>query len=156
MVNQWVTKFDPPLRERECARVCVCMCVCVCVCGNFSEYVSYKLALYHTKKWRVQVGITNATGDVCYHLAESFASGEILGSAVDIDLALYEFTHIKSEMNLYTTEHDDTTLDGIAMELTDLAYPLLTTVTPTASAEVAFAGCCTIVLLDEVGCGRTR
>ena len=95
--------------------------------------------------------ITNGEGDVCYHLAKSFANGDILGPCIDVDLALYEHppSCSESETQLYEVEHDDTVLDGVAMELTDLAYPLLTTVTPTACAEAAFAGCCTIVLLDE-------
>ena len=95
--------------------------------------------------------ITNGEGDVCYHLAKSFANGDILGPCIDVDLALYEHppSGSESETQLYEVEHDDTVLDGVAMELTDLAYPLLTTVTPTACAEAAFAGCCTIVLLDE-------
>ena len=88
---------------------------------------------------------------MCYHLAKSFANGDILGPGIDVDLALYEHapSGSESETQLYEVEHDDTVLDGVAMELTDLAYPLLTTVTPTACAEAAFAGCCTIVLLDE-------
>ena len=90
---------------------------------------------------------------MCYHLAESFASGKILGSSVEIDLVLHEYARTKSLMDLYTGEHDETMLDGVVMELTDLACPLLTTVTPTADARAAFADCCTIVLLDEVSGG---
>jgi len=90
---------------------------------------------------------------VCYHLAESFASGKILGPGVEIDLVLHEYARTKSLMDLYTAEHEETTLDGVVMEMTDLACPLLTTVTPTTNARVAFADCCTIVLLDEVSGG---
>ena len=99
--------------------------------------------------------ITNGEGDVCYHLAKSFANGEILGPEIDVDIALYEHARSGSEteIQLYETDHDDTVLDGVAMELTDLAYPLLATVTPTACDELAFTGCCTIVLLDEASIG---
>ena len=76
----------------------------------------------------VQVTVTGAAGQIGYALLFRIASGELLGPDQPVVLRLLE---IEPAMKA---------LEGVAMELEDCAYPLLTDMVLTHKAEEAFDG----------------
>ena len=76
----------------------------------------------------VRVTVTGAAGQISYALLFRIASGEMLGAHQPVILQLLE---IPSAMKA---------LMGVAMELDDCAFPLLSEVICTDSAEEAFKG----------------
>ncbi|HEU4751218.1 MAG TPA: malate dehydrogenase [Acidimicrobiia bacterium] len=74
-----------------------------------------------------RVTVTGAAGQIGYSLVFRIASGEMLGPDQPVILQLLEIPQaLKS-------------LEGVAMELEDCAFPLLAGIVPTADAEEAFA-----------------
>src|SRR3982074_1878650 len=86
----------------------------------------------------VHVTVTGAAGQIGYALLFRIASGELLGPDQPIVLRLLE---IEPAMKA---------LEGVAMELDDCAYPLLTDMVLTHKAEEAFDGTNWAMLVGSV------
>jgi len=76
----------------------------------------------------VQVTVTGAAGNVAYPLLFRIASGELFGPETPVVLRLLEI------------EPAMAALEGVAMELDDCAFPLLSDLVLTAKPEEAFDG----------------
>ena len=76
----------------------------------------------------IRVAVTGAAGQVGYALLFRIASGQLLGRETPITLRLIDI------------EAALPSLEGVAMELEDCAFPLLSGVEITASAKVGFDG----------------
>jgi len=82
----------------------------------------------HTTKAPVRVAVTGAAGQIGYALLFRIASGEMLGKDQPVILQLLELTpSLKS-------------LEGVAMELNDCAFPLLRGIVQTDDTKKAFEG----------------
>ncbi len=77
-------------------------------------------------KKSVSIAVTGAAGQIGYALLFRIASGEMFGKETDVHLRLLEL------------EAALPALKGVVMELEDCAFPLLKSVTPTASLAEAF------------------
>jgi len=77
-------------------------------------------------KKRAKVAISGAAGNIGYALLFRIASGEMPGQDVEIELQLLEIEPVLG------------TLEGIAMELKDCAFPLLKKISITSDANEAF------------------
>lgn len=86
----------------------------------------------------VSVTITGAAGQIGYSLLFRIASGEAFGKDQPVALRLLE---IEPAMKA---------LDGVAMELDDCAFPLLTSITTTSDLKTAFDGTDTALLVGSV------
>jgi malate dehydrogenase len=86
----------------------------------------------------IQVTVTGAAGQIGYALLFRIASGELLGPDQPIVLRLLE---IEPAMKA---------LEGVAMELDDCAFPLLTDMVLTHKAEEAFDGTSWALLVGSV------
>jgi malate dehydrogenase len=76
----------------------------------------------------VRVAVTGAAGQIGYALVFRIASGQMFGPDRPVELRLLEITPALPA------------LEGVAMELDDCAFPLLSGIELTDSAETAFAG----------------
>ena len=76
----------------------------------------------------VRVAVTGAAGQIGYSLLFRIASGAMLGPDTPVHLQLLEIPPALPA------------LEGVAMELDDCAFPLLTGITRTDQPEVAFEG----------------
>jgi malate dehydrogenase len=76
----------------------------------------------------VRVAVTGAAGQIGYSLLFRIASGALLGPDTPVHLQLLEIPPALPA------------LEGVAMELDDCAFPLLTGITRTDQPEVAFDG----------------
>src|SRR3990167_5163554 len=76
-------------------------------------------------KKRVRVAITGAAGQIGYALIFRIASGQMLGPDTEV------------ELNLLELEQALPSLKGVAMELSDCAFPLLKNVVTTSDVNVA-------------------
>jgi malate dehydrogenase len=74
----------------------------------------------------LRVAVTGAGGQIAYNLLFSIASGEMLGSEQPVSLHLLEIPAVLDS------------LQGVAMELEDCAFPLLRDIVVTSDAETAF------------------
>jgi malate dehydrogenase len=81
-----------------------------------------------TRRPPVHVTVTGAAGQVGYALVFRIASGQLLGPDTPIVLRLLDIEPALPALN------------GVAMELDDCAFPLLSDIVVTADAEVAFDG----------------
>src|SRR5712692_3422239 len=86
----------------------------------------------------VHVAVTGAAGQIGYALLFRIASGQMLGPDQPIVLHLLE---IEPAMKA---------LEGVAMELDDCAYPLLSDIILTSNAEKAFDGVSWALLVGSV------
>ncbi|HZK31511.1 MAG TPA: malate dehydrogenase [Corynebacterium sp.] len=75
-----------------------------------------------------KITVTGAAGNIAYSLLWSIAAGEVYGPDTRIDLSLLEIPEAVGAA------------EGVAMELSDSAFPLLNSVTVTDSAVTAFEG----------------
>jgi malate dehydrogenase len=80
-------------------------------------------------KQPLNVAITGAAGQIGYALAFRVASGAMLGADQPINLHLLEITPALSSLN------------GVAMELNDCAFPTLNKIVTSDDAKVAFRDC---------------
>ena len=96
----------------------------------------------------VRVAVTGAAGNIGYALLFRIASGEMLGKDQPIILQLLEIP----------AEGPQKALKGVAMELEDCAFPLLTDMVLTDNAETAFkdASWCLLVGSKPRGPGMER
>jgi len=76
----------------------------------------------------VVVVITGGAGQIAYSLVPYFCNGYVLGPDQKVELHLLDIPPAA------------TALSGVAMEIEDLAYPLVSKVVATTSPEEAFAG----------------
>ena len=76
----------------------------------------------------VRVTVTGAAGQIGYALVFRIASGQMFGPDTPVELRLLEITPALPA------------LEGVAMELNDCAFPLLSGIVMTDSAEQAFDG----------------
>jgi malate dehydrogenase len=86
----------------------------------------------------VHVTVTGAAGQIGYALVFRIAAGELLGPDQPIVLRMLE---IEPAMK---------SLEGVAMELDDCAFPLLSGMVLTSKAEEAFDGCTWALLVGSV------
>jgi len=86
----------------------------------------------------VHVTVTGAAGQIGYALVFRIAAGELLGPDQPIVLRMLE---IEPAMK---------SLEGVAMELDDCAFPLLSGMVLTSQAEEAFDGCNWALLVGSV------
>jgi len=86
----------------------------------------------------LHVTVTGAAGQIGYALAFRIASGQLLGPDQPIVLRMLE---IEPAMK---------SLQGVAMELDDCAFPLLHDMVLTSKAEEAFDGCSWALLVGSV------
>ena len=77
----------------------------------------------------LNVAITGAAGQIGYALAFRVASGQLLGPEQPVNLHLLEITPALQALN------------GVVMELSDCAFPLLNKVVASDDAKVAFRDC---------------
>lgn len=87
---------------------------------------------------RVKVAITGAAGQIGYALLFRIASGQMFGPETEVDLSLIEI------------EPALPTLNGVAMELDDCAFPLLRSVTCTSELKAGMDGVNWAVLVGAV------
>jgi malate dehydrogenase len=99
-------------------------------------------------KQPIRVAVTGAAGNIGYALLFRIASGEMLGKDQPIILQLLEIP----------VEGPQKALKGVAMELEDCAFPLLTDMVLTGDANVAFkdANWCLLVGSKPRGPGMER
>lgn len=90
-----------------------------------------------TKK-RVRVAVTGAAGQIGYALLFRIASGQMFGNDTDV------------ELNLLELEPALPSLEGVAMELDDCAFPLLKRIVCTADLKTAMDGINWAVLVGSV------
>src|SRR5579872_487292 len=83
----------------------------------------------YAMKPALNVAITGAAGQIGYALAFRVASGQLLGPEQPVNLHLLEITPALQ------------TLNGVVMELSDCAFPLLNRAVATDDAKVAFRDC---------------
>nr|CAB3263710.1 putative malate dehydrogenase 1B [Phallusia mammillata] len=81
--------------------------------------------------------IVNASNPVAYHLIPSVASGKIYGPDTEISVRLFD-SPIRAKA-----------LEGIAMEIQDLAFPLLRKVTVCEDLNEAFKDASAVIFLDS-------
>ncbi len=89
-------------------------------------------------KKSVKIAITGAAGHIGYAVLFRIASGEMFGLDTAIDLSLLEI------------EAALPSLQGVVMELEDCAFPLLSSVTPTADPKIAFKDADWALLIGSV------
>jgi malate dehydrogenase len=96
----------------------------------------------------IRVAVTGAAGNIGYALLFRIASGEMLGRDQPVILQLLEIP----------AEGPQKALKGVAMELEDCAFPLLTDMVLTDNAETAFkdANWCLLVGSKPRGPGMER
>jgi malate dehydrogenase len=76
----------------------------------------------------VKVVVTGAAGQIGYAILFRIASGQMLGPDTPVELRMLEVPQARGA------------LDGVAMELDDCAFPLLTNIVATDDPNVAFDG----------------
>lgn len=90
-----------------------------------------------TKK-RLKVAVTGAAGQIGYALLFRIASGQMFGPDTEVELQLIEL------------EAAQVALNGVAMELDDCAFPLLSKITCTSDLQVGFKDANWAVLVGSV------
>ncbi|KAL4229100.1 putative malate dehydrogenase 1B [Mactra antiquata] len=90
----------------------------------------------------LNVCITNASSGVCYSLLDSLCKGDVLGKDVELVIKLFD------------NESKKEYLEGVAMEICDLAYGLSRGVKVETNAKDAFKDCSAIILLDDIPQGE--
>ena len=86
----------------------------------------------------VTVAVTGAAGQIGYALVFRIASGQMFGPSTSVELRLLEL------------EAALPSLEGVAMELEDCAFPLLRSVITTSDADEAFRGANWALLVGAV------
>jgi malate dehydrogenase len=90
------------------------------------------------KRKKVRVAITGAAGQIGYAALFRIASGQMFGHDVDV------------ELNLLELEPALPSLEGVAMELDDCAFPLLKRIVCTSDMNQAMAGVNWALLIGSV------
>lgn len=90
------------------------------------------------KKTRVRVAVTGAAGQIGYATIFRIASGQMFGE------------HVEVELNLLELEQALPSLEGVAMELDDCAFPLLKRIVCTSDMNQAMDGVNWALLVGSV------
>ena len=93
---------------------------------------------FKAKSKPLRVCITNASSQVCYSLLNSVGRGEVFGADKELIIRLYDCSE-NTEM-----------LEGLKMELEDLALGLVRGIELVTDLKTAFENCDAILLLDEI------
>jgi malate dehydrogenase len=93
-------------------------------------------------KQAMRVAVTGAAGQIGYSLLPRIANGDIFGPDVPVHLQLLEVTPVLPK------------LVGVQMELEDCAFPLLSGITCSDRAEVAFADADLVLLVGSKPRGK--
>lgn len=91
-----------------------------------------------TERKRVKIAVTGAAGQIGYALVFRIASGQMFGPDVDVELQMLELPAALGS------------LEGVAMELDDCAFPLLKKVVYTSDLQTAMDGVNWAVLVGAV------
>ena len=86
----------------------------------------------------LKVAVTGAAGQIGYSLVFRIASGSMFGPDQPIELRLIEIPQVLKA------------LEGVVMELNDCAFPLVTTIVPTADLDEGFRGVNWALLVGSV------
>ena len=86
----------------------------------------------------MKVAVTGAAGQIGYSLLFRIASGSMFGPDQPIELRLIEIPQVL------------TVLEGVVMELEDCAFPLVSTIVPTADLDEGFRGVNWALLVGSV------
>jgi malate dehydrogenase len=86
----------------------------------------------------IKVAVSGAAGHIGYALIFRIASGQMFGPHQKVELRLLELDHVLPSLH------------GVAMELEDCAFPLLTNVVCTSDVNVAMQGANWVVLVGAV------
>jgi malate dehydrogenase len=86
----------------------------------------------------VKVAVTGAAGQIGYSLLFRIASGSMFGPDQPVELRLIEIPQVL------------TALEGVVMELEDCAFPLVSTIVPTADLDEGFRGVNWTLLVGSV------
>ncbi len=89
-------------------------------------------------KTPIKIAVTGAAGQIGYSLLFRIASGAMFGPDQPVELSLIEVPQALGA------------LEGVAMELDDCAFPLLTKITPTADLDEGFRGVNWALLVGSV------
>ena len=105
---------------------------------NVDTLASLKLEQENAPKVKpLRVCITNASSTLAYHLAQQVATGMVFGQEESVAIHLYDCNPNQSE-----------TLEGLALELTDLASPILHEVRVSTSVREAVDSVSWAFILD--------
>lgn len=91
-----------------------------------------------TSRKRIKIAVTGAAGQIGYALVFRIASGQMFGPDVDVELQMLELPAALGS------------LEGVAMELDDCAFPLLKKVVCTSDLNTAMDGVNWAVLVGAV------
>lgn len=86
----------------------------------------------------LKVAVTGAAGQIGYSLLFRIASGSMFGPDQPVELRLIEIPQVM------------TALEGVVMELEDCAFPLVSTIVPTADLDEGFRGVNWALLVGSV------
>lgn len=86
----------------------------------------------------MKVAVTGAAGQIGYSLLFRIASGSMFGPDQPVELRLIEIPQVM------------TALEGVVMELEDCAFPLVSTIVPTADLDEGFRGVNWALLVGSV------
>jgi malate dehydrogenase len=86
----------------------------------------------------VKVAVTGAAGQIGYSLLFRIASGSMFGPDQPVELRLIEIPQVL------------TALEGVVMEVEDCAFPLVSTIVPTADLDEGFRGVNWALLVGSV------
>src|ERR1700747_586069 len=89
-------------------------------------------------KTPVKVAVTGPAGQIGYSLLFRIASGSMFGPDQPVELRLIEIPQVL------------TALEGVVMELEDCAFPLVSTIVPTADLDEGFRGVTWALLVGSV------
>ena len=95
-------------------------------------------AAFRAQSKPVQITITNASNPTSYHMIETLARGECLGPNTELSITLFDY------------QENIEALEGVQMEVIDLACPLVRNVSLTSNLSQAFCDAVAVVILDEV------
>ena len=88
-----------------------------------------------TSKAPLKVGVTGAAGQIAYSLIPQLLSGTVFGPDQPVALGLLDIPPALTALN------------GVVLELEDLALPLYAGATATDNVEIAFADCDVVIFL---------
>ncbi|KFQ27130.1 Putative malate dehydrogenase 1B, partial [Mesitornis unicolor] len=86
----------------------------------------------------LQIWITSASTPVCYHLIPLLANGEVFGMTTEISIHLLDADQFKE------------VLCSIVLEVEDMAFPLLRSISEHTDIDEAFIQADIIIVLDDV------
>lgn len=95
----------------------------------------YPISELNPGKPPIKVGVTGAAGQIAYSLLPHLLSGAVFGGDQPVSFGLLDITPALTALN------------GVVLELEDLALPLYAGAVATDDAEVAFADCDVVVFL---------